>query len=58
MAVVAHPDQCTLCVVCLDVCRRSAIALRETAEVDAALCTGCGACIDACPNGVLEMVGG
>ena len=54
VAVVAHPDQCTLCEACLDACPPSAIALRETAEVDAALCTGCGACEDACPNGVFE----
>ena len=55
VAVVAHPDQCTLCEACLDACPPSAIALRETVEVDAALCTGCGACEDVCPNGVFEL---
>ena len=55
VAVVAHPDQCTLCEACLDACSHGAITLGETAQVDAALCTGCGACESACPNGVFEM---
>ncbi len=55
IAVVAHADQCTLCGACLDACARGAIALSETAEVDATQCTGCGACLSACPNGVLEL---
>ena len=55
VAVVAHPDQCTLCEACLDACPRGAITLRETAEVDAALCTGCGDCENACPNDVFAL---
>jgi ferredoxin len=55
VAVVAHPDHCTLCEACLDACSRGALTLRETAQVDAALCTGCGACESACPNGVFEL---
>jgi len=55
VAVVAHPEECTLCEACVDVCSRNAITLRETAEVDAALCNGCGDCVTECPNGVLEL---
>jgi heterodisulfide reductase subunit A-like polyferredoxin len=57
VAIVAHPDRCTQCKACLDACRRGAITLCDTAEVDAALCSGCGACEEACPNGVFELGG-
>ncbi|MFA4964850.1 MAG: 4Fe-4S dicluster domain-containing protein [Thermoleophilia bacterium] len=55
VAIVARPEECTLCEACLDACPRGAITLRETAEVDAALCTGCGACENACPSSVFEL---
>jgi len=55
--IVARPEQCTLCEACLDSCRRGAIALRESAEIDATICIGCGACITACPNDVFATVG-
>ena len=55
VAVVAHPEECTLCEACVDVCSRDAITLGETAQVDAALCSGCGDCVTECPNGVLEL---
>jgi ferredoxin len=56
VAVVAHPDRCTLCEACLDACPRVAITLGEAAKVDAVLCSGCGAYDNACPNGVFELV--
>jgi ferredoxin len=55
VVVVAHPDLCTLCEVCLDACVRGAITLTGAPEVDARLCTGCGACEDACPNDVFAL---
>ena len=56
VAVVAHQEDCILCETCFDVCPCGAITLRETAEVDAASCTGCGACENACPTGVLALI--
>lgn len=55
--IVARPEQCTLCEACLDACRRGAIVLRESAEIDATICNGCGACISVCPNDVFATVG-
>jgi ferredoxin len=57
VAVVARPEDCTACGLCVDVCPRGAITVDDVAMVDAACCNGCGLCVDECPNGVFELQG-
>jgi NAD-dependent dihydropyrimidine dehydrogenase PreA subunit len=55
VAIVAHPDLCTLCEACLDACPRGSITLEETAVIDPQLCNGCGLCINDCSYGALAL---
>lgn len=56
VAVVARPDDCILCGVCVDACPSGAMALGDVVVIDEDLCTACGVCVNICPNDVLEMV--
>ena len=54
MAVYVHPNLCTGCGACLDVCARGAIGLRDSVPIiDSELCTECGRCTEACPAGAI-----
>jgi len=55
IAVVARPDDCTACELCVGACPRSAITVDDVASVDADRCDGCGECVTECPNDVFEL---
>ena len=55
VAVVARPDDCVLCGVCVDACPSHAMALGDMVVIDDRSCTACGVCGNICPNDVLEM---
>lgn len=55
VAVVARPDDCILCGVCVDACPSEAMALGDMVVIDQELCTACGVCVNVCPNDVLEL---
>ena len=55
VAVVARPDDCVLCGVCVDACPSHAMALGDMVVIDDRSCTACGVCVNICPNDVLEM---
>jgi NAD-dependent dihydropyrimidine dehydrogenase PreA subunit len=55
VAVVAKPESCTACGTCVEACPQDAIALGDTAVIDASICTGCGLCVSDCANGALAV---
>lgn len=57
------PELCTGCGLCVQICTRGAIRMKETtvagestAEIDEALCTSCGRCAEECPLGAIVSV--
>ncbi len=55
-----HPETCTLCGFCVQVCPVRALAIRESASetvlaLNAAACVGCGKCKQICKTRALEM---
>jgi len=59
------PEKCTMCGVCLDVCRFEAIIGEKRVgyrtgylpfEIRDVRCTRCGECLPACPEGAIEVV--
>lgn len=49
-----NPATCSACGQCAGLCRRSAITIRATAEIDRALCVGCAECMTGCPTGSID----
>ena len=47
---------CIACGACVETCARGAIALEETAVIDASVCTGCGLCVIDRAYGALALV--
>lgn len=48
---------CTLCNVCVEICREKAVAIHDQekrAVIDIKQCLACGQCIDACPTGTIK----
>lgn len=56
VAVVARPDDCILCGVCVEACPAQAMALGDMVVIDEQSCIACGVCVNICPNDVLEML--
>lgn len=52
-AATRHPELCTECGVCRDLCQYSAIS--PNFEIDPILCEGCGVCAHFCPEKAIEM---
>ncbi|MGI6566634.1 MAG: 4Fe-4S binding protein [Firmicutes bacterium] len=53
---VIHPQQCSGCGICLDVCRFDAIKeIGGRLAVDEIDCEGCGVCFHACPERAIAM---
>jgi len=55
---VAHfaPDECTLCLTCVDKCQIKAITSNgQEISLDQDRCLGCGACVNLCPSGSLSL---
>jgi len=59
------PDKCTMCGICLDVCKDNAIIGEKRKpylsgympfEIVQKRCTKCGECIKVCPTGAIEIV--
>jgi MinD superfamily P-loop ATPase len=50
---VIHPDKCTECGLCRDLCRFDAI--NEVFKVDLIECEGCGVCVDFCPEQAIDF---
>jgi ferredoxin len=55
-----RPSFCTLCGICTEVCRPTALSLDKTQwdvelRYDAARCDGCGYCVEYCPERVLKV---
>ncbi|HUV77175.1 MAG TPA: ATP-binding protein [Desulfobacterales bacterium] len=50
---VIHPDKCTECGLCRDLCRFDAI--NEAFKVDLIECEGCGVCVDFCPEQAIDF---
>lgn len=50
---VAHPEKCTSCETCVDICGDKLISMKN-GKPFFKNCFGCGACILACPENVLE----
>jgi MinD superfamily P-loop ATPase len=50
---VIHPDRCSACGLCRDLCRFNAIS--EAFIVDAIECEGCGVCVDLCPEDAIDF---
>jgi len=52
-----HPDRCSGCRMCNEVCPYSAITYAEAerrSQVVSALCKGCGTCVATCPAAAIE----
>lgn len=52
-AAERHPELCTSCGVCRELCQFSAIS--PDFEIDPILCEGCGVCAHFCPEKAIEM---
>jgi MinD superfamily P-loop ATPase len=52
-AAIIHPDLCTGCGSCRELCQFSAIS--PDFEIDPILCEGCGVCAHFCPEKAIEM---
>jgi MinD superfamily P-loop ATPase len=50
---VIHPDRCTACGLCKNLCRFNAIS--EAFIVDPIECEGCGVCVDFCPEDAIDF---
>jgi MinD superfamily P-loop ATPase len=50
---VIHPDRCTACGLCRNLCRFNAIS--EAFIVDPIECEGCGVCVDFCPANAIDF---
>ncbi|MEZ5118130.1 MAG: CoB--CoM heterodisulfide reductase iron-sulfur subunit A family protein [Candidatus Nanopelagicales bacterium] len=62
LVATVHPDACTGCGDCLEVCPYAAISLvhcdgAPVASVDAAACKGCGGCVPVCGDNALDLLG-
>jgi MinD superfamily P-loop ATPase len=53
-----QPDKCTMCGVCLEVCRFDAIEItgEDTNRIDPVSCEGCGVCARVCPCQAIDML--
>ena len=53
---IIHPQACTRCVKCKNVCRFDAISIiDQTYTVDPIACEGCGYCANICPANAISM---
>jgi MinD superfamily P-loop ATPase len=50
---VIHPDRCSACGLCRDLCRFNAIS--DAFIVDPIECEGCGVCVDFCPEDAIDF---
>jgi MinD superfamily P-loop ATPase len=50
---VIHPDRCSACGLCRDLCRFNAIS--DAFNVDPIECEGCGVCVDFCPENAIDF---
>jgi len=50
------PEECTLCGLCVDHCRASAIRIADSVEIDPLSCEGCGVCALVCPTEAVHFV--
>lgn len=57
LAPQVHPENCTGCGICVEVCAPGALRLGEDKRisVDRSLCAGCGACFHACKHAGVEI---
>jgi Pyruvate/2-oxoacid:ferredoxin oxidoreductase delta subunit len=57
-AIVANPDACTGCEICIPICPTLAISLNDSKipEIYEKICIGCGLCDTLCPEEVFEMI--
>ena len=52
---VIDQNQCTMCGICLSVCRFDAVHFRDKYEVEPIACEGCGSCHYQCPAEAIGM---
>lgn len=56
LATIKHPESCTQCEKCIDLCNFKAISMGEASPViDEEKCMGCGVCIVNCPDQIIEL---
>jgi MinD superfamily P-loop ATPase len=48
-------ERCTLCGLCVDHCRASAIHMEDSARIDPLACEGCGVCALVCPMDAVQF---
>ena len=57
--IVVEPESCYLCGVCVSVCPKDAIVIRNDAwNFIGEKCVGCAFCVESCPVGALEILKG